>query len=141
MNNKTNKHMSTTFIESITLAKIECGMCGAAYAINERFRAKKEQEGGGWHCPYCQCGWGYFNDNENARLRRELTAQKCETMKERLAREEAQAAVAKAIAAENKLRRRIQGGVCPCCKRTFKQLAAHMAAKHPEQNQPEEKLK
>lgn len=28
--------------------------------------------------------------------------------------------------------RRVKHGVCPCCHRTFKQLAAHMAAKHPD---------
>lgn len=28
-------------------------------------------------------------------------------------------------------RKRVGHGVCPCCKRTFPQLAAHMAAKHP----------
>jgi len=27
---------------------------------------------------------------------------------------------------------RIKAGVCPCCSRTFKQLAAHMKRKHPE---------
>ena len=28
-----------------------------------------------------------------------------------------------------------EAGACPCCKRTFQQLARHMAAKHPEQGQ------
>jgi hypothetical protein len=31
-----------------------------------------------------------------------------------------------------KLRERARAGVCPCCHRTFKQLAAHMANKHPD---------
>jgi hypothetical protein len=31
-----------------------------------------------------------------------------------------------------RLRNRAKAGVCPCCQRTFKQLAAHMANKHPE---------
>jgi hypothetical protein len=30
-----------------------------------------------------------------------------------------------------KERKRVGNGVCPCCHRTFKQLAAHMAGKHP----------
>ena len=30
-----------------------------------------------------------------------------------------------------KERKRVGNGVCPCCNRTFKQLAAHMACKHP----------
>jgi len=61
-----------TFTETVTLTKIECGKCGAPYAILETFRAKCNQEGTGWHCPDCQTSWGYFNDNENFQLRRKL---------------------------------------------------------------------
>lgn len=28
---------------------------------------------------------------------------------------------------------RAHAGVCPCCNRTFKQLAAHMKTKHPDE--------
>jgi len=31
-----------------------------------------------------------------------------------------------------KIKRRVQHGVCPCCNRTFSNLAAHMQTKHPE---------
>ena len=31
-----------------------------------------------------------------------------------------------------RLKKRIQAGVCPCCKRTFRQLSAHMENKHPD---------
>lgn len=31
-----------------------------------------------------------------------------------------------------RITKRAKAGVCPCCNRTFKQLAAHMANKHPE---------
>jgi chromosome segregation ATPase len=31
-----------------------------------------------------------------------------------------------------KMTKRVKAGVCPCCNRTFKQLAAHMANKHPQ---------
>lgn len=31
-----------------------------------------------------------------------------------------------------RLKKRVAHGVCPCCKRTFKQLASHMKTKHPE---------
>jgi DNA repair exonuclease SbcCD ATPase subunit len=32
----------------------------------------------------------------------------------------------------DKLRTRAAAGVCPCCGRTFKQLARHMQSKHPD---------
>lgn len=31
-----------------------------------------------------------------------------------------------------RMTKRAKAGVCPCCNRTFKQLAAHMANKHPQ---------
>lgn len=34
---------------------------------------------------------------------------------------------------EKRLAKRTAGGVCTCCHRTFKQLAAHMRSKHPGQ--------
>jgi hypothetical protein len=30
------------------------------------------------------------------------------------------------------LEKRVKNGVCPCCKRSFKALAAHMKSKHPD---------
>lgn len=34
-------------------------------------------------------------------------------------------------AATTRLKNRVKMGICPCCHRTFKQLAAHMKKKHP----------
>ncbi len=34
-------------------------------------------------------------------------------------------------AAKTKLKNRIKHGVCPCCKRTFQNIAKHIATKHP----------
>lgn len=124
----------TTFTETITLSKIECGNCGATYAINERFRADREKEGGSWTCPYCQCGWGY-KVGENARLKgqleskeRELRESKCETLRERQLRETADAEKAKAL----RKVQRATNGTCTICNRSFKALRQHMASKHPE---------
>jgi hypothetical protein len=41
-------------------------------------------------------------------------------------------AAGKAKAAKRRLEQRVSHGVCPCCHRAFKQLAAHMKTKHPE---------
>jgi hypothetical protein len=124
-----------TFTETISLTKIDCGECGGSYAINERYRKQKEQVGHGWHCPYCKCTWGYFGNSENSRLKklledkaRELVASKCETVRERNAKEIAEA---ERIKLSKKLRR-VDKGVCPCCNRTFTNLQRHMATKHPE---------
>jgi len=113
------------------LTTVDCGVCGGTYAINERYRKQKAQEGGGWHCPYCECSWGFFDDYENAKLRRQLEQ---ERKRKEWAQQEAKNAENKrraAVGQVTKIKRRVSKGVCPCCNRTFKDLAAHMETKHP----------
>ncbi len=123
----------------VSLTEVNCGKCGGVYAINERLRQQREEEGGGWYCPYCRVGWGYFNDNENARLKKELEQQKKRIEwarnAERIAKERAEEAERRRVAqkaATTRLRNRAKAGICPCCSRYFKQLKAHMDRQHPD---------
>lgn len=121
------------------LTAINCGCCGGIYAISERYRQKMHEEGKCWTCPYCKASWGYSGNSDNQRLRKELEEAK---RREQWAKDDAawqknqKATVEKRLSAAKgqatKLRKRISAGVCPCCHRTFKQLAAHMTHKHPE---------
>lgn len=109
--------MSYTYQETITLERLCCGKCGITFAVPQLFVAERRADGGGWHCPN-----GHervFAEPEVDRLRRALTAAKCETLRERQLREQA----------DRKLRR-VNRGVCPCCKRSFQNLARHMKTKH-----------
>lgn len=123
----------------VTLADINCGCRGGTYAINERFRQQCWQEGKSWTCPYCKTGWGYSNNNENARLKRELEAEKrrkdaalarANEESQRRLKTEHRLRAQKGLA--TKLRHRAAAGVCPCCNRTFANLARHMGTKHPD---------
>lgn len=117
---------------TVELTEISCGQCGGVYAINERKRKQCAQEGTSWHCPYCQTGWGYTNNGENAKLKRELEQ---ERKRKEWAEQEAKNAEARRAAAEGqvtKLKKRIAGGACPCCKRSFQNLHRHMTTKHPD---------
>lgn len=113
---------------AVTLTSIDCGCCGGTYAINERYRAKQAEEGGSWHCPYCQVSWGYAG-GENARLRKEVAAEKARHQETLSRLNQAEAEKARV---ERKLKR-VGRGVCPCCNRTFPNLARHMATKHPKE--------
>lgn len=115
---------------SVSLTEITCGICGGVYAIAENLRATRYEQGGFWHCPYCQGSWGYVT-SENDKLKKQLAEERA-----RKDRALADANVNRElrIKAENSLQRikkRVNNGVCPCCHRTFKQLAAHMKSKHP----------
>lgn len=129
---------------TVQLAQIDCGSCGGTYAISERYREQKQQEGGSWHCPYCRVGWGYAGNSENEKLKKELELQKKRTewAKEDAARAKAAAARAENArraekAAKTRLKKRIGNGVCPCCRRSFENLRRHMASQHPDFTQPE----
>lgn len=119
---------------SVELTPINCGQCGGTYAINERYREQQYQKGGSWTCPYCKVGWGYGGNSENEKLRRELAAER-QRMAAALARENEQRMERERL--ERKLKR-VNNGVCPCCTRSFQNLAAHMKNKHPELLKPQD---
>lgn len=123
----------------VTLTEINCGECGGTYAINERYRKQKHEDGGAWNCPYCECGWGYADNNENSRLRKQLAQEKKrkewaeqDATNQKKRAEGAERKERGQRAAKTRLRNRAREGVCPCCNRTFKQLSAHMKNKHPD---------
>lgn len=116
----------SVFTESVTLEALTCSECGIRFAMPEWYVTTRRNEGGIFNCPN-----GHrqqFIEPEVVKLRRELeeksralTASKCETLRERQEREKA----------ERKLKR-VKNGVCPCCNRSFQNLARHMKTKHPE---------
>lgn len=123
----------STFTLSVELYQVTCGECGGVYAITERYRQEKHQKGGSWNCPYCQCGWGYSGNGENAKLKqaleakeRELREAKCKILDEQNQRHAIEQQKAKV---DRKLKR-VTRGVCPECNRTFQNLATHMQTQH-----------
>ena len=116
------------------LQTLVCGTCGVLHAIPQAMHEALQREGGYWTCPNGHSR-GYGKGTiaaERDRLRKELAAET----------ERKSAALARANTAErqrDKLQRaaklaarRASAGVCPCCQRTFVQLARHMKCKHPE---------
>lgn len=117
---------------AVTLTSIDCGGCGGTYAINERFRKQCADYGRSWVCPYCKIGWGYSGNGALERAQKELEA---ERSRKAAALERANAAEAERMRVEKAMKRmetRAAAGVCPCCNRTFQQLARHMTIKHPD---------
>jgi septal ring factor EnvC (AmiA/AmiB activator) len=92
------------------------------------------------HTIYCPHGHALtWRETEADRLRRErdLLKQRQAMLEDeaRAARAEASAATAratKAEAAERKLKKRAAAGTCPCCQRTFANMASHMKSQHPD---------
>lgn len=119
------------------LQTVICGTCGVVHAIPAVMYSTLKDEGGFWHCPNGHSrGWG------KGTLRARIEAAEAELERER---ERKAAALSRANRAEQQLtrtektlqreRKRTAAGVCPCCHRTFVQLARHMKCKHPEHGQ------
>jgi hypothetical protein len=123
----------------VTLHTVTCGKCSGVYAITETYRADCLEYARGWHCPYCQSAWGYFGKTEAQKLRDELTRKNAQLDQERAYQRELRQRIQQrenVIRAERgaktKLKKRIAAGVCPCCNRSFQDLARHMKGQHPE---------
>ena len=120
----------------------KCPVCGIRYAVDSDVMAykrskKSDHEDAGWYCPN-----GHhlvFTESTADRLqkqldkerqRRERLQQNEAYLEERLESERRRSAAFKGQA--TKLRKRAKHGVCPCCNRSFANLARHMKTKHPD---------
>jgi len=94
-----------------------------------------------FHCSYGHAQHFADEDDEITKIRRERDRLK-QQMAERDDRiqrliklaNDAEATTRKVKAEKAKLTKRASAGLCPCCNRSFANMAAHMKTKHPEFN-------
>lgn len=67
---------------------------------------------------------------EAERRARQKAQQSVAMWQDEARREQRRAAAMKGVA--TRMKNRVKRGVCPCCNRTFSNLAAHMKSQHPE---------
>lgn len=107
----------------ITLDTITCCRCDVIFAMPSTLVARLNRDGGSFYCPH---GHGqHFTQTEVDRLRGML--EQANRRNTELVDE-----VARVQREKKRIERRVSAGVCPCCNRTFQNLARHMAAKHRE---------
>src|SRR3990167_5005921 len=104
--------------------------CGHWIALPAERIAKLRETGENFWCPYGHIA--VYANNEVTRLRTELDAVKQDRLRAVEAAGKARRELDGALVEIGKLHKRVQGGVCPYCKRTFRQVQRHMANKHPE---------
>jgi hypothetical protein len=113
-----------------------CPSCGIEWAAPKRFFEGRRATGATFYCPNGHTL--HYGETEADRLRRERdrlaqqVAQRDDALRaERASRDEIQRQLSAQKGVTTRLKNRAAAGVCPCCNRTFKQLAAHMRQKHP----------
>ncbi len=129
--------MPSTLAYTGKLAVETCCVCSIRFAMPDDLAARaRESSRVSFYCPAGHCQH-YTTDTVHS-LRNQVRAAEAALV---AAQDQARAAEYRRRAAVGQLtktRRRIANGVCPCCNRTFQNLAGHMASKHPgyEQQQP-----
>lgn len=113
--------------QEISYDNITCYKCGIVFWVPAYFKEKRISDKETFYCPggHGQSYTGESDAEKAKRLKRELEASQARA-KDLWDQQQ------KLAAANRKLRKRAKAGVCPCCKRTFKALADHMANQHPE---------
>lgn len=125
-----------TITRAIELRTVSCPSCGIIFAIPAAFMAKLRQYHTSFYCP---SGHSMsYNEDLLLAARRQLEEKNAELDRARATaqrlRDEAATAERSARAARGhvtRIKKRLSHGVCPCCTRTFSNLAQHMHQVHP----------
>lgn len=118
-----------------TLVVEECCRCGTVFAFADELRQKcLDDRGPNGRQFYCPNGHAqhYTGATAAQRLERELSWSRDRAARIERERDHAEARRRGQLGANTRLKKRVANGVCPCCKRTFKDLARHMTGQHPE---------
>lgn len=120
----------------------ECCCCGVLFAMPvELKRQCRDQPGPGGKSFYCPNGHSqHYTGKSKAQVERErgdrlarwLEAANARATSEYDQRQAAERSNRALRAVNTRTRKRIAAGLCPCCRRTFQDLAKHMAGQHPD---------
>tara|TARA_A100001201_G_scaffold143757_1_gene147268 strand:- start:18635 stop:19021 length:387 start_codon:yes stop_codon:yes gene_type:complete len=106
--------------------------CGHEVAMLSYMVARRREDKAAMWCPYCGVKNYFTGDTEKEKLRKQIDAERRgrQFAEERAKRLDHQRRGEKA--AKTRIKNRIANGVCPCCNRTFQNLARHMSSQHPD---------
>jgi hypothetical protein len=113
-----------------TLTVIGCGHCHLNHAVPADFLKARQRDGATFWCPAGHT-MSYGESTEH-RLRRQLASASAQATHERDQRHAAERSARAYKGAATRIRNRVANGVCPCCNRTFADLARHMTGQHPD---------
>ena len=127
----------STLTKITTFNTLTCSECGVPFALEAGYMRQRRDDHGTFHCPngHRQYYPGK-SDAERERERAEILERRLANAQEnaRIARAEQITTKRKLSAARGQLtktKNRVAKGVCPCCNRSFANVARHMAGQHP----------
>lgn len=125
--------MSATFTGTDTFVIQTCCNCHMQFAMTEAFAKCRRTDKKDFYCPagHPQRYIGESDRDKAQRLAGQLDIERSRhagTTKQLDYQSRARKAVSTRL---KKVTVRVGNGVCPCCNRSFSQLANHMASEHP----------
>lgn len=122
-----------TISTELKLVTEECYQCGVTFAMPEDFKRYRLADQETFYCPngHGQC---YAGKTDAQKLREAKQQLERAATRERALRDQADASERSNRALKGVITRtknRVANGVCPCCHRTFPDLADHMKDQHP----------
>lgn len=113
-----------------------CCRCGLQFCLTTAFFQERRKDGKTFYCPNGHSL--HYGESEAAQLKKQLEAERQRADRAEQGRKWAESdakgariSAGRANAARRRLEHRVNCGVCPHCRRSFKQLAAHIKSKHP----------
>lgn len=106
--------------------------CGLSFFVPQWWEQNRRKDHTWWYCPNGHPQ--HFSGMSDAeRVRAELEQEKARHQYTRNQLQATTNIARKAKADKTKVLKRVAAGVCPFCKRSFAQLAAHMESQHPKE--------
>lgn len=116
-----------------TYVVIDCYSCHCLFAIPQDVNEELHNTGGSFYCPNGHRQHYVQSTERKLKEERDRTARLTARLDQERARSEQLERSRSAVRGQlTKVKKRVANGVCPCCNRTFADLAQHMQAKHPD---------
>lgn len=135
--------MENTLLEKTGLLIVTRCWCGVQHGVPEslyRMVERQHNSGEAQTSIYCPLGhqWSFSGEPNYKKLERQLANTRAQldqayaaVRDERESRRATQRRLSATQGVVTRTKNRIANGVCPCCKRHFKDLHRHMAGQHP----------
>lgn len=123
-----------TLTTETTFTIEDCCQCGVQFGMPADHVRELRRSHAWFYCPNGHSQ--HYTAKSDSDLRKEAERKAASAIEDaRIARLDAETArmkLRKAEAEAKRIAKRTAAGVCPCCNRSFVQLARHMKVKHPE---------
>lgn len=119
------------------MGNLVCASCGILFGAPDHWEQARREDKREFFCPNGHRQLFAKSEADKLRQERDLLkqqiAQKDDEIKwQREKRQAEERRVSAARGQITKLKKRAKAGVCPCCNRTFTNMALHMKTKHPD---------